>query len=218
VYNHAMSNLPSGLEWSPADNPYAIAVSEATWWRCAVKLAVARLGDPVDRRAAPLNSTQIDARNLVFALVQLLAAERLEQKALRELGVDAIVGDVLSRARDRYLGDLPDIQEMRNSLTHFDDWAMGRGRGLQRADVTEGSEPRDVAGHYWGFGYNPTERVVRLGPFKIEVAKAVPAALGLERAICAAAGEVDRQAELANPADDSCAPGGAWDRDSLGPG
>jgi hypothetical protein len=203
VYNRTMSDLPSGVEWSPADNPYAIAVSEATWWRCAVTLAVARLDDPIDRRAAPMNSTQIDARNLIFALVQLLAAERLEQKALRDLGIDSIVGENLSRARDRYLEALPDIQEMRNALTHFDEWAIGRGFGRQRAGVAAGLEPRDVAGHFWGFGYNPTERVVRLGPLKIEVAKAVPAARTLDRAIYAASGEVDRIARAAKTTDDS---------------
>ena len=193
VYNNAVSDIPSGVDWSPADHPYAIAVSESAWWRSAVKLAVGRLDDPVDQRAAPFSSKQIDARNLVFALVQLLAAEHLEQKALLDLSIDAVVGDVLSQARDRYLQALPGIQEMRNALTHFDDWAMGRGRGPQRAGVTEGSEVRDVAGHYWGFSYHHDERVVRLGPFKIEVAKAAPAALDLAQAIYAAACEVDRQ-------------------------
>ena len=188
-----MSDLPNGQEWSPADNPYAIAVSEAAWWRCAAKLAVARLEDPADRRAAPLSSTQIDARNLIFALVQLLAAERLEQRALLDLGVDAAVREALSDARDQYLQDLPDIQDMRNALTHFDDWAIGQGRGPQKTGVTEGSEPRDVAAHYWGFGYSQNERVVRLGPFSIEVAKAVTAARRLEGAIYTAAQEVDRQ-------------------------
>lgn len=190
-----MCDLPSGVEWSPADHPYAIAVSEATWWSCAVRLAVARLEDPPDRRAAPVSSTQIDARNLVFALVQLLAAERLEQKALLDLGIDPVVGDILSGARDRYLQALPDIQNMRNALSHFDDWAMGQGRGPQKAGINEGSTPRDVAGHYWGFGYNNQERVVRLGHFKIDVAMAVSAARGLDRAIYAAAQEVDRRRE-----------------------
>jgi len=124
VYNHVVSEVPSEAAWSPADNPYAIAVSEGTWWRCAVQLAVGRLDDAPDPRAAPVSSTQIDARNLVFALVQLLAAEALEQKALRELGIDATVGHALSQARDRYLQALPGIQEMRNALTHFEDWAV----------------------------------------------------------------------------------------------
>lgn len=70
-----MSEVRSGVEWSPADNPYAIAVSEAQRWRSAAVLAVARLEDPAYFRAAPFSSKEIDAGNLVFALVQLLAAE-----------------------------------------------------------------------------------------------------------------------------------------------
>jgi len=88
---------------------------------------------------------------------------------------------------------------MRNALMHFDDWAMGRGRGPQKAGVIAGSEPRDVARRYWGFGYHQDERVVRLGPFKVEVAKAAPAALDLAQAIHAAAQEVDRQRRVSQP-------------------
>lgn len=196
VYNHAVSDLPSGVEWSPADHPYAIAVSEATWWRCAVQLAASRLDDAEAPRVGPVSSTQIDARNLVIALAQLLTAEHLEQKALLNLGIGPAVGEVLSEARDWYLQALPGIQDMRNALTHFDEWAMGRGRGPQKVDVAAGSEPRDVAGYYWGFSYHPGKRVVRHGPFEIDVPQAVLAALGLARAIDAAAQEVDRQRDV----------------------
>lgn len=194
-----MSDTPAGADWSPADHPYAIAVSEAMWWRCAVQLALARLGDPDDRRSAPVSSKQLDARNMVFALVQLLAAERLEQTALRDLRVDSAIGEALSNARDRYLAALPDIQEIRNALTHFDDWAIGHGRGAQRKDVVSGSERRDVARAYWSFGYcpgeYPGEQVVKLGPFEIAVAAALPAARELARAIETAAMEVDRHSD-----------------------
>ncbi|MBV9446305.1 MAG: hypothetical protein JO345_10460 [Streptosporangiaceae bacterium] len=37
-------------DWSPADNPYAIAVSEAQWWRDAARLAIMRMRDDDDRR------------------------------------------------------------------------------------------------------------------------------------------------------------------------
>ncbi|MFI0368848.1 hypothetical protein ACH35V_13260 [Actinomadura sp. 1N219] len=30
-------------DWSPADNPYAIAVSEAQWWLHTVELAISRM-------------------------------------------------------------------------------------------------------------------------------------------------------------------------------
>lgn len=194
VYNEGVSNVPEDAVWSPADHPYAIAVSEAMWWRCAVQLAVARLDDSNDPRSAPVSSQQVDARNLVFALVQLLAAENLEQTALRGLGVATEIREELAAARGRFLAALPDIQQMRNALTHFDEWAVGYGRGPQRRSVEEGSDRRDTASAFWGFGYDPGEQAVRLGPFEISVSSALPAATKLERAIGAAATEVDRRA------------------------
>ena len=193
VYKRSVSKLPSDIEWSPSDNPYAIAVSEAGWWRRAVTLAICRLDESTDKRARMLGAQQIDARNLVFALVQLLAAERLEQRALSELGMDAAVGDALAGARDEYLEALPGIQEMRNAITHFDEWGMGEGRGLQKRRVDEGASRREVAGHFWGLGYHPDERVVRLGPFTIDVSRAESAARDLDRAIYTAAHAVDRR-------------------------
>lgn len=38
-------------DWSPADNPYAIAVSQSQLWRDVVRLAVLRMRDEDDRRA-----------------------------------------------------------------------------------------------------------------------------------------------------------------------
>jgi hypothetical protein len=73
-----VTDISPDVDWSPADNPYAIAVSQATWWFSAVRLSVGRLHDPKDRRALPVSSTQIDARSLVIALVQVLRAEKLE--------------------------------------------------------------------------------------------------------------------------------------------
>ena len=195
VYNEGVPDIPEGADWSPADHPYAVAVSEAMWWRCAVQLAVARLDDSNDLRSAPVSSQQVDARNLVFALVQLLAAEQLEQMALRDLGVKSEIREELAAARARFLAALPGIQEMRNALTHFDEWAVGYGRGPQRRSVVGGSDRRDVAGAFWGFGYDPGEQAVRLGPFKISAASALRAATKLERAIGAAAIEVDRRAQ-----------------------
>jgi len=95
VYNGRMDDASPG-HWSPADHPYVIAVSEAQWWLSAVRLAEARLRDP---RAAPVSSRQVDARNLVLALSQLLVAERLEQTALVDLGIDATVAERLADAR-----------------------------------------------------------------------------------------------------------------------
>jgi hypothetical protein len=188
-----VSDLPSDVEWSPADDPYSIAVSEAWWWRNAVRLAIRRMNTAPDATADLLGAQQIDARNLIFALVQLLAAEHLEQKALTELGMDGVVGQVLARAREQYLEALPGIQDMRNAITHFDEWAMGQGHGLQRREVDGGASRRDVAGHFWGLGYHAGEQVVRLGPFTIAVDRADSAARDLQMAIYAAAQAVDHR-------------------------
>lgn len=43
-------------DWSPADNPYAIAVSEARWWRDAALLAIPRMRGSDDSRLGWFNS------------------------------------------------------------------------------------------------------------------------------------------------------------------
>lgn len=126
-------------DWSPADHPHAIAVSEAQWWLSAVRLAEARLRDRDDPRAAPVSSRQVDARNLVLALTQLLVAERLEQTALAEFGIDPMVLERLARARSRFEAALPGLQATRNALTHFDEWSRGSGQGPRGATSRPGS-------------------------------------------------------------------------------
>lgn len=180
-------------DWSPADHPYAIAVSEARWWLSAVHLAAGRLNNPDDPRAKPVSSRQIDARNLVHALAQLLNTEHLEQFALQDLGMDATLRSELDEARSAYLVALPGIQEVRNAITHFEDWSRGQGRGRQTQLIRAGQDRRDVARDYWGFGYDPSTRTFRLGPLRIEVDSAVSAANDLHRAIYAAARAVDER-------------------------
>ncbi|WP_158781240.1 hypothetical protein [Streptomyces sp. NRRL S-237] len=87
-------------DWSPADNPYAIAVSEAQWWQRTAALAVRRIRADDDDSSAPFfDSRQIDARQLCIALRQLLMAEKLEQIALADLGIDPAAGQALNEAR-----------------------------------------------------------------------------------------------------------------------
>jgi len=83
-----MTDAAVGAKWSHADQPYSIAVSEAMWWHSAVRLGISRLDEPGDERVPVIGSKQIDARYLIFALVQLCAASRLEQRALRDLAID----------------------------------------------------------------------------------------------------------------------------------
>jgi len=180
-------------DWSSADNPYAIAVSEAQWWSRTAKLTILRIRDEKEDLRVGFSSRQIDARQLVFALRQLLAAEDLEQRALTDLGLRSTAGETLAHARQRFEQALPDIKNMRDGLMHFEDWARGTGRGPQRDQRQAGIAERDVARMFWGFGYDPNTGTVFFGPFAIDVEVAARAADELARAIYLAAHEVDRR-------------------------
>jgi hypothetical protein len=181
-------------DWSPADNPHAIAISEAQWWQRAVRLTVLRLQDPDDQRISWFSSRQIDARQLVFALRQLLNAERLVDVALEARGVDTAAHDALAQARQKFEDALPGIKHMRDALMHFDEWSRGEGRfGPQRERRDAGQALRDVAREYWGFGYDPNAGTVSLGPYSIDVDTADQAAKELSWAIYMAAREVDKK-------------------------
>jgi hypothetical protein len=201
-------------DWSPADNPHAIAISEAQWWQRAAQLAVLRLRDPDDQRISWFSSRQIDARQLVFALRQILNAERLAAVAMEARGVDAAAHGALAHARQRFEDALPGIKDIRDALMHFDEWSRGKGRGPQKDRRDAGEALRNVAREYWGFGYNPNDGTVSLGPYTIQVDTADQAAKELSWAIYQAARVVDqanaaellsRAVEVLNNAGISCA-------------
>jgi hypothetical protein len=177
--------------WSPADNPYAIAVSEAQWWFRSAVLTSRRMRDGDDPRSAGFSSRQVDARQLVVALWQLLMAEKLQQAALRALGIDQAVYAELSRSRQRFEKALPGIKHMRDAIMHFDEWARGKGGGPQKKDLAAGKALRDVARTYWGFAYDPAKDTIILGPYVFEVETAIRAATELTRDIYQAARAVD---------------------------
>jgi hypothetical protein len=179
-------------DWSPADNPHAIAISEAQWWQRAVQLAVLRLRDTDDQRISWFSSRQIDARQLVFALRQILNAERLVGVAMAARDVDTAAHEALARARRRFEDALPGIKNMRDALMHFDEWSRGEGRGPQKNRRKAGAALRDVAQEYWGFGYDPGAGAVSLGPYTIQVDTADQAAKDLSWAIYQAARAVDQ--------------------------
>lgn len=184
------ANVPP--DWSPADNPHAIAISEAQWWQKAVRLAVLRLQESDDPRISWFSSRQIDARLLVFALRQILNAERLAAVAMDARGVDAAPREALARARQRFEDALPGVKDMRDALMHFDEWSRGQGRGPQRDRRDAGAALRDVAREYWGFGFDPNAGTVSLGPYTIRVDIADQAASDLSWAIYQAARAVDQ--------------------------
>lgn len=185
------------VDWSPADDPYAIAVSEAQWWLRCAELARRRMHDGDDPRSPGFSSRQIDARQLVVALHQMLVAENLQQKAIRALDVGSAVYAELGRARQRFETAAPNIKNMRDALIHFDEWSRGTGGGPQRKDIQRDGAAREVAAKYWGFSYDPEADTVTLGRWEIHVATAVRAASELATEIYRAARAVDLQATSA---------------------
>jgi hypothetical protein len=183
---------PAQPDWSPADNPHAIAISEAQWWQHAAELAALRLGDPDDQRIAWPSSRQIDARQLVLALRQLLSAARLADLAMEARGVGAPAREALAQARQQFEDALPGVKNMRDALIHFDEWSRGRGHGPQKDRRDAGHALRDVAREFWGFGYDPNAGTVSLGPYTIQVDTAAKAAKELSWAIYSAARAVDQ--------------------------
>lgn len=149
--------------------------------------------DPDDRRLAWMSSRQIDARHLIVALRQLLTAARLERLALEEHGVAAEVISALDSAEQQFVDALPGIKDMRDALTHFDEWSRGLGRGPQKARRAAGELPRDIAKEFWGFGFNPTTAIVTFGPHEIHIDTAEKEAIELCQAIYLAAREVDKK-------------------------
>lgn len=161
-----MTNAASD-DWSPADNPYAIAVSQSQLWRDVVRLSVRRMRDEDDRRVG-WSSRQLDAHVLIMTLRQLLTAEELEQASLEELDVDSMVNMALAQARRSFEEALPGIKDMRDALMHFDKWSRGKGRGPQAARRNAGQAVREVARDYWRFGYDPAAGTVSFGPYVID--------------------------------------------------
>ena len=157
-----------------------------------MQLAVLRLRDPDEQRISWFSSRQIDARQLVLALRQILNAERLVAAAMETRSVDTAAPDALARARQRFEDVLPGIKDMRDALMHFDEWSRGKGGGPQRGRRRAGEALRDVAREYWGFGYDPNAATVSLGPYTINVDTADQAAKDLLWAIYQAAREVDQ--------------------------
>lgn len=181
-------------DWSPADNPYAIAVSQAQLWRDVVHLTVLRMRDEDDVRSGSFTSQQLDAHVLVMTLRQLLTAEQLEQAALAELDIDPEVRASLAQARKRFENELPGIKEMRDALMHFDEHSRGLGRQGPQADRRKaGDALRDIARDYWRFGYDSTAGTVAFGPYSIDIDAAERAANELCQAIYIAALEVDKK-------------------------
>jgi hypothetical protein len=172
-------------QWSPARNPYAIALSQSWWATQAVVQFTA------DAKAADGPTQQIYARQVFGQLRLLQRCAAMMAKELARLGVDQIPRDELGDEIDVFEAAVPGAKNARDILEHFDDYARGDGR-LQRKAMDElGIDVFETAAMFWGGGYNALTEEITEGPFVVAVPRAVEAARRLHAAIYRAARAVD---------------------------
>lgn len=172
-------------EWSPAENPYAIAVSQSWWVLQALLLFTSEARDALDHRQ------QIYARQIFGQLRLLRLCARMQADELESLGVSEIERDRLNRAIEEFDKATPDARDARNMLEHFDEYARGQGVLQQRAIHEEGLSVYEAAALYWGGGYDPSTEQITEGPIVIHVPAALAGAEALHRAIYVAGKAVD---------------------------
>lgn len=141
-------------DWSPADHPEAIALSQTVWWDWAVQLTAERMQTGHGRQQ------QIDARFFVFALAQLRAAARIGLAA--NVYPDEVARE-LQAALDRFDEAVPDIKNARDVLMHMDEYIRGVGN-MQTPQANTVDNRRTLAGQYTnGVGYYPADGEARVG-------------------------------------------------------
>jgi hypothetical protein len=172
-------------EWSPAENPYAIAVSQSWWAMQALLLFVSETRSAVDHRQ------QIYARQIFGQLRLLRLCARMQIGELERLGVSEVAQSDLKQAIEDFDAATPDATDGRNMLEHFDEYARGKGVLQKRAIREEGLSVYDAAAVYWGGGYDPATELITEGPIVIHVPTALAASKVLYRAIYVAGKAVD---------------------------
>jgi hypothetical protein len=171
--------------WSPARNPYAIAVSQS-WWAFQAVLLFAS-----DARSSSNHAQQIYARQIFGQLRALRRCAEMQTKELARLGVSDIDQARLDRAIEDFDVAVPDARHARDVLEHFDEYARGEGR-LQRKTIRElGIDVYEAAAMYWGGGYDPATEQITEGPFVLNIPGAVDASERLHLAIYLAGRVVD---------------------------
>lgn len=171
--------------WSPAHDPYGIAVSQSWWAKSAVEQFAA------DARRADGPAQQIYARQILGHLRLLQRCAMMMAKELARLGIDEVHRHQLKAEIDWFEPALPGARSARDLLEHFDEYALGDGY-LQRKAMSElGVDVFEAAAMFWGGGYNPTTDEITEGPFVIVVSEAVEASHRLHAAIYRAALAVD---------------------------
>ena len=172
-------------DWSPAENPYAIAVSQSWWALQALLLFASEAGNAFDHRL------QIYARQIFGQLRLLRLCALMQADELERVGVSEVARDRLNQAIEDFDTATPDAMVARNMLEHFDEYARGKGVLQKRAIREEGLSVYEAAAVYWGGGYDPTTDEITEGPIVIHVPTALAASEALHHAIYAAGKAVD---------------------------
>jgi hypothetical protein len=172
-------------DWSPAENPYAIAVSQSWWVLQALLLFVFQV------RSACDPERQIYGRQIFGQLRLLRLCARMQADELESLGVSEVTRDRLNRAIEEFDTATPGAMAARNMLEHFDDYARGKGTLQKRAIREQGLSVYEAAAVYWGGGYDPVTERITEGPIVIHVPTALAASEALYWAIYTAGKAVD---------------------------
>lgn len=173
--------------WSPANNPYAIAVSQSQWALWSAQL-FAR--DAKENRGN--TESQIYARQIFGQLRALQRCAEMMARELKRLGVDTVRRDHLGQAIGEFEAAVPGAKSARDILEHFDDYARGEGKLVKQAMRDLGIDLFEAAAMYWGGGYDPSTEAVTEGPFVVVIPAALESAARLQRAIYIAGQAVDR--------------------------
>ena len=174
------TNADSDAEdWSRADHPEAIALSEIQWWAWAAELSVRRV------RTGQGPQQQIDARFLVLSLAQLRTSARIGLDVPNRQVYTEPAAAELAQAIARFDQVVPDVKDARDVLVHLDDYTVGHGR-MQKPKQTHQIEKRSLATEYTsGVGYYPPDDEVRVGiqRYRFALATVVDAVVDLVQAV-----------------------------------
>lgn len=172
-------------DWSPAQNPYAIAVSQAYFAFNGYLLFAGRA------REEHGLAQQIFGRTTLGELRKLLRCAEMLSSELERLGAPVAAQRFLQAAIDKFEGEVRGIKDARDMLEHFDEYARGEGRLQRKEQKATGAEFHAVARLYWGGGYNPQTNEVTEGPYMIPLDVAGDAARALYESIIHAAKATD---------------------------
>jgi hypothetical protein len=178
-------STPEEGEWSPARDPYAIAVSQSWWVVQAIRQFAA------DTKAAHGPAQQIYARQIFGQLRLLQRCAVMQLAELVSLGVQEVHRDRLRGEIAVFESAVPSAKSARDILEHFDDYARGQGKLQRRAMKELGIDVFEAAAMFWGGGYDPFTEEVSEGPFVVAVPLAVMASERLQMAIYEAGRAID---------------------------